>query len=268
MLFANLLIGLREGLEASMIVMILAAYLKKAGRTDQMRWVWIGVATALAATIAAFAVIYYGTKTLTTIGQEIVGGIGSLIAVVIVSYMLLWMRGASKDMKGELEGRMTQAIAVGPASVFFLAFMAVIREGIETALLVFDTFTYGSSMTPAVGLSLGFAISIAIAMAMYYGAIRINLGMFFKITGILLVVVAAGILRYGINDLQEANLLPGLSTLAFDVSNVIVPGSTLATIIEGIFNLVPAPPLLSMIAWAVYLVIAMYLFLRPVKDSK
>ncbi|WP_293772973.1 FTR1 family protein [uncultured Corynebacterium sp.] len=146
--------------------------------------------------------------------------------------------------------------------------MAVIREGIETALLVFDTFTYGSSMTPAVGLSLGFAISIAIAMAMYYGAIRINLGMFFKITGILLVVVAAGILRYGINDLQEANLLPGLSTLAFDVSTVIVPGSTLATIIEGIFNLVPAPPLLSMIAWAVYLVIALYLFLRPVKDSK
>lgn len=97
-----------------MIVMILAAYLKKAGRTDQMRWVWIGVATALAATITAFAIIYYGTKTLTTIGQEIVGGIGSLIAVAIVSYILLWMRGASKDMKGELEGHMTQAIAVAP----------------------------------------------------------------------------------------------------------------------------------------------------------
>lgn len=126
--------------------------------------------------------------------------------------MLLWMRGASKNMKAELEGKLEAAIAVGAGSVFVLAFMAAVREGIETALLVFDTFAYGSTMTPALGLSLG--ILIAVAVAMYYGAVRINLGTFFKVTGILLVVVAAGILRYGITDLQEAGLLPGLHTLA------------------------------------------------------
>lgn len=184
--------------------------------------------------------------------------------------MLLWMRGASKNMKAELEGKLEAAIAVGAGFVFVLAFMAAVREGIETALLVFDTFAYGSTMTPALGLSLGIliAVAVAVAVAMYYGAVRINLGTFFKVTGILLVVVAAGILRYGITDLQEAGLLPGLHTLAFDISNVIAPGTALATLIEGIFNLVPAPTLLSMIAWAVYLVVAMYLFLRPAPAPK
>lgn len=186
--------------------------------------------------------------------------------------MLLWMRGASKNMKAELEGKLEAAIAVGAGSVFVLAFMAAVREGIETALLVFDTFAYDSTMTPALGLSLGIliavAVAVAVAVAMYYGAVRINLGTFFKVTGILLVVVAAGILRYGITDLQEAGLLPGLHTLAFDISNVIAPGTALATLIEGIFNLVPAPTLLSMIAWAVYLVVAMYLFLRPAPAPK
>ncbi|CQD06579.1 putative high-affinity iron transporter [Corynebacterium striatum] len=188
--------------------------------------------------------------------------------MALVTYMLLWMRGASKNMKAELEGKLEAAIAVGAGSVFVLAFMAAVREGIETALLVFDTFAYGSTMTPALGLSLGILIAVAVAVAMYYGAVRINLGTFFKVTGILLVVVAAGILRYGITDLQEAGLLPGLHTLAFDISNVIAPGTALATLIEGIFNLVPAPTLLSMIAWAVYLVVAMYLFLRPAPAPK
>ncbi len=218
-------------------------------------------------TLAVFAIIYYGTKTLTTVGQEIIGGIVSLVAVALVSCMLLWMHGASKNMKAELEGKLEHAIVVGAGSVFVLAFMAVVREGIETALLVFDTFAYGSSATPALGLSLGIAIAVAVAVAMYFGAIRINLRTFFRVTGILLVIVAAGILRYGITDLQEAGLLPGLHTLAFDVSNIIAPGTALATFIEGIFNLVPAPTTLSMVGWAVYLVIALYLFLRPTKKA-
>lgn len=218
-------------------------------------------------TLAVFAIIYYGTKTLTAVGQEIIGGIGSLVAVALVSCMLLWMHGASKNMKAELEGKLEHAIVVGAGSVFVLAFMAVVREGIETALLVFDTFAYGSSATPALGLSLGIAIAVAVAVAMYFGAIRINLRTFFRVTGILLVIVAAGILRYGITDLQEDGLLPGLHTLAFDVSNIIASGTALATFIEGIFNLVPAPTTLSMVGWAVYLVIALYLFLRPTKKA-
>lgn len=267
MLFANLLIGLREGLEASMVVMILVAFLVKSHRKDQLKWVWTGVAGALAVTVATFCIIHFGTKMLTTQGQELIGGIGSLVAVGLVSYILLWMRGASKNMSAELKGKMTDAVAVGPFAVFVVAFMAVVREGIETALLVFDTFAYGGTTTPALGLTIGIAISVAVACGMYFGAVRIDLSLFFRITGILLVIVAAGILRYGINDLQEAGVLPGLHNLAFDISSVLVPGTAVATFIEGIFNLIPAPTVASMVGWAIYLVIAMWLFLRPLPEK-
>ena len=263
MLFANFLIGLREGLEASMVVMILVAFLVKADRKDQMKWVWSGVAAAICATIATFLIIHYGTKTLTSQGQELVGGVASLLAVVLVTWMLLWMRGAAKNMSKELGNQLGSAIAIGPAAVMFVAFTAVIREGIETALLVFDTFAYGTKTTPMLGLVLGIALSIVLATCMYFGAIRINLQVFFKTTGILLIVVAAGILRYGVTDLQEAAVLPGLNNIAFDISHIIVPGTTTATLLEGIFNLVPAPTTASIIAWAAYLVIALVLFLKP-----
>ncbi|PRQ12407.1 iron transporter [Corynebacterium sp. 13CS0277] len=267
MLFANFLIGLREGLEASMVVMILVAFLVKGHRRDQLRWVWLGVAAALAATIAAFLLIQFGTKTLTSTGQELVGGIASLIAVALVTWMLLWMRGASKNMSRELSGKMEAAIAVGPFAVVVVAFTAVVREGIETALLVFDSFTNGALAKPFLGLALGMLASVVLAVLMYRGALRINLKVFFTITGVLLVVVAAGILRYGITDLQEAGVLPGLNNLAFDISHILVPGSAPAALIEGIFNLVPAPTVASMIGWAVYLVVALWLFLRPQRET-
>jgi len=263
MLFANFLIGLREGLEASMVVMILVAFLVKAKRKDQLKWVWAGVATALLTTVTAFLIIQFGTKTLTSQGQELVGGIASLIAVGLVTWMLFWMHGAAKNMSAMLGDQMNRAVSVGPAAVIFLAFTAVAREGIETALLVFDSFASGTKTTPALGLSLGIALSVALASLMYFGAIRINLKVFFTVTGALLIIVAAGILRYGITDLQEAGVLPGLSTIAFDISHIIIPGTTTATLLEGIFNLVPAPTTASIIAWAIYLVVALFFFLKP-----
>lgn len=246
-----------------MVVMILAAFLVKSRQRRLLQWVWVGVLAALAVTVGAFLIIHFGTKTLTSLGQELVGGISSLIAVGLVSYLLLWMRGADKNMSRVLNDKMETAAASGPLAVIVLAFTAVAREGIETALLVFDTFAYGDTVKPALGLSVGIAIAIVVTLLMYRGAIRINLSIFFRITGVLLIVVAAGILRYGINDLQEAGVLPGLNTLAFNVADVIPPGSPLAVFLEGMFNLVPAPTLLSMIAWAIYLIVALWLFLRP-----
>lgn len=263
MFLANFLIGLREGLEASMVVMILVAFLVKSRRRDLLPQVWIGVAAALAATITAFLIIQFGTKTLTSQGQELVGGIFSLVTVALISIMLLWMKDAAKKMATELNNKMATAVNTGKLAVVTVAFIAVIREGIETALLVFDSFSYGDTTGPALALSAGIAISVAIAWLMYKGAVKVDLGVFFQITGALLIVVAAGILRYGITDLQEAGVLPGLNNLAFDISGVLQPGTTAATLIEGIFNLVPAPSLLSMIAWAAYLAVALWLFFKP-----
>lgn len=264
MLYANLLIGLREGLEATMVVTILAAYLTKTGRKHERPALWAGVAAALAFTVGSFAVLHFGTKTLTTTGQELVGGIASIITVAMITWMLLWMSKAGKNIAAELKGKMQAAI--GPKAVFFVAFLAVGREGIETILLIFDTVT-SDNATPFIGLAIGLAISITAGVLMYLGAIRVNIGRLFTILGVLLVIVAAGILRYGLTDLQEANILPGLYSHAFDISGVLVPGTWYATALEGMFNIVPAPTVLSFIAWAVYLVVVMYLFLRPATPS-
>lgn len=260
MLYANLLIGLREGLEATMIVIILAAYLKKTGRSHERPWLWGGVAAALALTVISFLVLQFGTKTLTTQGQELIGGIASLVTVAMITWMLLWMSSAGKNMADELKGKLDAAI--GAKAVFLVALLAVGREGIETILLVFDSFT-SDNATPFVGLGIGVAISVVLGALIYRGAISINLKMFFQIVGILLVVVAAGILRYGITDLQEANVLPGLDAILFDISSVLTPGTWYAALLEGMFNIVPAPTVLAFIGWAIYLVVAMWLFLRP-----
>lgn len=267
MFLANFLIGLREGLEAAMVVVILVAFLVKAKRRDLLPQVWFGVVLALACTVTAFLVIQFGTKTLTSQGQELVGGIFSIITVILISFLLIGMKEASKHIAVALESKMASAIAVGKKAVVVVAFIAVVREGIETALLVFDSFAYGATLLPALALSAGIAISVVLGWLMYKGAIRVNLSKFFQVTGVLLIIVAAGILRYGVTDLQEANVLPGLQNIAFDISGVLTPGTTLATVLEGIFNLVPAPTVLSMIAWAIYLVIAMWLFFKPAKSS-
>lgn len=259
MLYANLLIGLREGLEATMVVTILAAYLTTTGRRNERPALWWGVAAALSVTVISFAVLHFGTKTLTTTGQELIGGIASLVTVAMITWMLLWMSKAGKNIASELKGKMEAAI--GPKAVFFVAFLAVGREGIETILLIFDSVT-SANATPFIGLAVGIAISVTVGILMYMGALRINVGKLFTILGIMLVFVAAGILRYGITDLQEANVLPGLYSHAFDISSVLVPGTWFASLIEGVFNFVPAPTTLSFIAWAVYLIVVLALFFR------
>ena len=155
MLYANLLIGLREGLEATMIVIILAAYLKKTGRSHEHPWLWGGVAAALAITVVSFLVLQFGTKTLTTQGQELIGGIASLVTVAMITWMLLWMSSTGKNMADELKGKLDAAI--GPKAVFVVALLAVGREGIETILLVFDSFT-SDNATPFIGLGIGLSL--------------------------------------------------------------------------------------------------------------
>lgn len=250
-----------------MVVIILAAYLRKTDQRRSYPWLWGGVVGALALTVGVFLVIHFGTKTLTTTGQELIGGIASLVTVALVVWMLIWMKGANRNMTAELEGRMEKAVAVGPVAVATVAFIAVAREGIETALLVFDSFTRSLGV-PFAGLMTGVAVAVAIGVAMYVGAVRINLGLFFRITGLLLILVAAGILRYGINDLQEANVLPGLSTYAFDISDVLERGTWYATLLEGMFNIVPNPTVLSFIGWAAFLIIALPAFFWPEKKTE
>ncbi|MFY0407242.1 iron uptake transporter permease EfeU [Solicola sp. PLA-1-18] len=267
-MLGNFLIGLREGLEASLIVSILIAYLVKSGQRSALRYIWAGVAVALALSIGAGALLEFTSRDMTFEQQELLGGSLSIVAVGFVTWMVFWMRGAARGIKAELQGRLDDALRLGPLALVSVAFLAVGREGLETALILWaasDTATNGT--TPLLGALLGIGVAVALGYLLYRGALKINLAVFFRTTGALLIVVAAGVLAYGVHDLQEARFLPGLNDLAFDVSSTIDPSGLVGTILKGTINFQPNPTVLQAVVWVLYLVPTMVLFLRPPKQK-
>lgn len=262
-MFANYLIGLREGLEAALVVGILATYLVQSDRRDLLPRLWTGVAVAVVASLAFGAVLTYGPSRLTFEAQEAIGGFLSILAVALLTWMIFWMARTARFLRGHLEGRLDAAIAAGPAAVMGMAILAVGREGLETALFLWAGITAtGNTTDPLVGATLGLATAIVLGWLVYRGALHLNLRAFFRWTGVFLIVVAAGVLSYGIHDLQEAGILPGLGTLAFDVSDAIPPTSWYGTLLKGTVNFSPATTWLELIAWVAYLVPTLTLFVR------
>lgn len=263
-LFGSGLIGLREGLEAAIVVSILVAFLVKSERRDALKWVWLGVGAAIAMTVVIFLTIQFGENTITGLAAEAVAGVASLIAVAIVTSMVVWMKKAAASMSGELRSEMARALETSPVAVALLAFLAVGREGVETALFMVG-YAEAQTAWPLVGLIIGVLTASAIAYGMYRGALSINLSKFFSYTGVFLIAVAAGILSYGIGVLQTVGWLPGLASKAFDISTWFNWSSWYGEVIQGIFNVTPTPTLLQLVGWSTYLLVVLAVFLRPAK---
>ena len=210
MFVSNALVGLREGLEAALVVVILLAFLTKSGRTEARRWVWAGVALAVVLSVSLGAALTFGTRQLTFEQQELVGGVASILAVAFVTVMVFWMRSASRTISGELKGQLQRALDLGPVAIAGVGFLAVGREGLETAIFFYATAQAAGkgNALPLMGWAVGLGGAIVLGWLIYRGALRIDLGRFFRWTGVGLVIVAAGILAYGIHDLQEASYLP------------------------------------------------------------
>ena len=261
------LIGLREGLEAALIVSILVAYLVRSGRRTLLPWVWAGVGSAVVVSLVAGAALTYGPRGLSFQAQEIIGGTLSILAVWFVTWMVFWMASAARTISGELRSQVDRAAEAGRRSVVVMAAVAVGREGLETALFLWaatraSTGVQGAGSSPLLAAALGLAVAVGLGWLVYRGALRINLSKFFLVTGVFLVVIAGGVLAYGVHDLQEAGVLPGLRTLAFDVSHIIPPASWYGVLLKGIFNFSPATTVLEAIAWLGYVVPTLALFLR------
>jgi high-affinity iron transporter len=265
---ASYLIGLREGLEAALVVSILVAFLVKTDRRGRLPLVWIGVVAALALSVGFGALLTYTNARLTFEQQEIFEAVASFLAVVFVTWMIFWMRRAARRIAGELRARLEEAIQLGPVAVVVMAFLAVAREGLETALLFFAA-VQGATTTarPLIGILLGLVTATVLGVLLYLSAIRINLTRFFTWTGALLVLVAAGIFKYGVHDLQEARVLPGLNAQAFDISGVLPPTAWYAELLRGMFNLTPQPSVLETVAWLAYGVPVLVLFLWPARKA-
>jgi high-affinity iron transporter len=260
---ANYLIGLREGLEAALVVSILVAYLVKIERRDLLPALWLGVSVAAAVSLAFGALLTFGPQNLSFEAQEAIGGTLSIVAVGLITWMIFWMAKTARHLKGNLQHKLDDAITAGTKAVAVMAMMAVGREGLETALFLWaGAKATSSNASPLLGATLGVATAIILAWLMYRGAVKLNLRVFFAWTGLFLVFVAAGVLSYGIHDLQEAGILPGLNNLAFDVSETVPPSSWYGTLLKGIFNFTPATTWLQLVAWVAYLVPVLFFFIR------
>ena len=277
MFLANLLIALREGLEAALVVSIIVAYLVKSDRRDALPKLWLGVGLAALVPLVAGAIMTWGPKTLTFQAQEILGGALSFVAVGLVTWMIFWMGKNARELKGELEGSLSKTLAEGGSGwgVVWIAVVAVGREGVETALFVWATVRSSietSIMQTTVGVVTGLVIAIVLGVLIYQGAVRINFRIFFATTGYFLVVVAAGIVAYGIGDLQEAGVLPGIMSHAWDLSSYL-PASTsplhwLYVLLQAMFQFNLQPTVLQAVGWCLYIVPVLTLLTLQIRGPR
>lgn len=289
--FATFLIGLREGLEAALVVGILVAYLTRVGRRDALPKLWTGVGLAVALALGVGAIFTFGAYMLTFEAQELLGGGLSLLAVAMVTWMIFWMQKAGRSLKAGLEGGVDRALRGGVWALVAIGFVSVAREGVETTLFLWSMVQQFDDRSEALlGAVVGLAVAVVLGWLISRGMLRLNLGRFFTWTGGFLVIVAAGVLAYALHDLQEAGALPGPFGAAapidpttgavaigwagfpfgwaFDVSAAVAPDSALAVLLQATTGFMPAMTWLQVIAWVIYIAVVVPLFVRGVRANR
>lgn len=285
-MFATFVIGLREGLEAALVIGMLVAFLVRSDRRDVLPRLWLGVGLAIALALGIGFVLTFGTYTLSFEAQEVIGGSLSILAVALVTTMVFWMLRAARTMRKELEAGLTKALATGGLwGVVAIAFISVAREGIETTLFLWSMVrSFGGAGDALIGALVGLLAAAGLGYLIYRGLVRIDMRRFFTVTSAVLIVVAAGVLAYGIHDLQEAGVLPGPFATgapinpatgqvavglagfpfgwAFQIGDVIAPGGALAAVLKGTIGLSPEMTWLEVLTWAAYLVVVGTMFIR------
>jgi high-affinity iron transporter len=267
-MLANYLIGIREGLEAALVVGILIAYLHKLGQSAKVRVIWYGVFSAIAVAATVGTILTFSSFELSESAQEILAGILSLTAAGLITWMILWLAQKSRHLRKELETGVDKAVVTGSASLFTLAFLAVGREGLETAVFIWNAIMQTKeTATPVAGTFLGIFTSVFLGWALYKGSLKINIGKFFRYSGAALVVVAAGMFSYAIHDLQEGGIIPGAENIAYDITSWISPDGVLGTVLGGSVNFSTHPTQLQVFFWFIYFIPVAYLFLQQSRQS-
>jgi high-affinity iron transporter len=252
----TLVIGLREGLEASLIVGIIAAFLNHAGRRGALRQVWIGVGAAVVLCLAVGIALFVLSRELPQKAQEGLETVVGLFALVMVTFMIIWMTRHARSMKKELEGAASEALATGSArALVVMAFLAVLREGFETAVFLIAVIQNSTSAgTATAGAVIGIVIAVGLGWGIYRGGVHINLGRFFKITGLVLALVAAGLAMTAVHTAFEAGWLTAGQTTAADLTWLVRPGTVLSSLLTGVLGIQSKPTVSETIAWFVYAV--------------
>ena len=281
-LTTGLLTGLREGVEAALIVSIILAYLAKTGNARHFGKIWVGTGAAVLLSIVVGAILWVTLEGLEGAAGQIFEGVATLLAAAVVTWMLFWMRRTAANIRGELQAGVDRALVQGGIfGLAILAFTAVIREGLETSLFLLGQATAASeanagAVSTLVGAFIGILLAVAIGYGFYVGARVINLQSFFRWTGIALIFIAAGLLGYAVHEFVEAGVITVGTQTAFDISAVLPhsgdiaetgPILILGQLLRALFGYSSRPEVATLVAWAAYLVVVLPLYLRPVKPS-
>ncbi len=259
---AAFFITLREGLEAALIVAIVMAYLRQLGRTEQFGWVAAGALAGVAVSLAAGAGVYIAVGELEGRAEQLTEGIIALTAVGVLTWMIFWMRRQARTIGGALRSRVDHALATGTVlGLASIVFIGVVREGLETALFMLAVIFDAGAASTAIGAFAGLALAVTLGYGIYRGGQRINLRLFFQITGGLIIIVAAGLFGKGVHELQEVGVFDTLLSPVWNVeANPIVGHGEFAAFLKGLFGWSPAPSLERLAVWGLYLTTASWFF--------
>jgi len=259
-MLANFLIGLREGLEAALIVGILISFAITIDRRDIIPKIWWGVLSAVAVAFATGSLIFFVLTESGDVIEPIITGVLSVAATVLLTWMVLWMAKTARTLKGSLENSMRAGLSKSGLAISLVAFGAVVREGVETAIFIWANVSSTGDGLPAIGMAfVGIAVAVALGWIIQRGLLRINLGTFFQWTSAVLIVVAAGILAYGIHEFQDVGLLPAGAPV-YDATAWLGKETIIGTFLYGLISYRANPTLLEVIVWACYLVPTMSIF--------
>ena len=255
-MLATFVIGLREGLEAALIVGIVAAFLRQRGRSEALRLVWLGVGVAIAICVAIAVALQLWSASLPQAQQEALETVVGSVAVVMVTYMIVWMRRHARGLKRDLEDAASTALAQGTAwALIAMAFLAVMREGLETAVFLLAAFNAsGNAVAAGAGATLGIVVAAGIGYGIYRGGVRLDLARFFRLTGVVLVFVAAGLVATAFHTAHEAGWVDFGQAQLLDLSAIATPGSIQAALLTGALGIQPRPTVIETVAYLLYLV--------------
>jgi high-affinity iron transporter len=264
-MLSTLLIALREGLEASLIVGILIAYLVRAGRRESLSAIWGGVAAAALLSLGFGALLSFTSAQLSVRGEELFAGITSILAVALVTWMVFWMKRTSRGIAKQLHGKVESALGMGSFALAGVAFLSVGREGLETSLFLYANFkTVGHNTAPLLGLMLGLVAAIALGVLVYKRSVKLNIAKFFRVTGVALIVVAGGVLIHGVGEFQNRGDIGGLTSTIWKFGG---DHSVIVTILDGTLGISNVMTWLQLTVYLLYLAITLAGFLKVLPVS-
>ncbi len=269
-MLSALLITLREGLEAALIIGIILAYLARTDNRQAFKPVWVGVSLAVAVSLAVGAAIFILVGELGGTAEEVFEGIAMFLAVGVLTWMIFWMRKQAVNIKLHLHAQLHSVLTSGSSfALIMLAFVVVVREGIETVVFLFaSTRVTESALLSTAGGLLGLVLAVAIGYSLYRGASRLNLRTFFNVTSVFLIIFAAGLLAHGIHEFHEAGIIPPVIEHVWDTNNILPESEGVGQFLRAIVGYNGNPSLVEVVAYPLYLLVVLGAYFRPVAPRK